>query len=90
MKSFSKEMSLGSNIILNTVATASINYIKIRPLKCRVFSILHKEVEIVNLTVIFYWEAICGNVDRYHIFRRGIHSERELFADKWKRLDILG
>ncbi|CAH1956719.1 unnamed protein product [Acanthoscelides obtectus] len=52
----SKETSPGLNIVLTTVATV-VNYIKMRPLKTRIFSALCKDMGAVHLALLFYCEA---------------------------------
>ncbi|XP_063902632.1 zinc finger BED domain-containing protein 5-like [Zophobas morio] len=52
----SKEMSPGLNIVLTTVVTA-VNYIKMRPLKSRIFSELCKDMGAVHSSLLFYCET---------------------------------
>lgn len=52
----SKEMSPGLNIVLTTVVTV-VNYIKMRPLKSRIFSALCKDMGAVHSALLFYCEA---------------------------------
>ncbi|GFV68149.1 SCAN domain-containing protein 3 [Trichonephila clavipes] len=52
----SKEISPGLNIVLMTVVTV-VNYIKIRPLKSRIFSGLCKDMGTVHSSLLFYCEA---------------------------------
>ncbi|GFW55030.1 zinc finger MYM-type protein 6 [Trichonephila clavipes] len=52
----SKEISPGLNIVLMTVVTV-VNYIKIRPLKSRIFSGLCKDMGRVHSSLPFYCEA---------------------------------
>lgn len=52
----SKEMSPGLNIVLTTVVTV-VNYIKMRPLKSRIFSALCKDMGSVHSQLLFYCEA---------------------------------
>lgn len=52
----SKEMSPGLNIVLTTVVTV-VNYIKMRPLKTRIFSALCKDMGAEHSTLLFYCEA---------------------------------
>ncbi|XP_035213412.1 protein FAM200A-like [Stegodyphus dumicola] len=51
----SKEMSPGLNIVLTTVVTV-VNYIKMRPLKSRIFSALCKDMGAVHSALLFYCE----------------------------------
>lgn len=52
----SKEMSPGLNIVLTTVVTV-VNYIKMRPLKSRIFNALCKDMGAEHSTLLFYCEA---------------------------------
>ncbi|GFV11239.1 SCAN domain-containing protein 3 [Trichonephila clavipes] len=52
----SKEISPGLNIVLMTVVTV-VNYIKMRPLKSRIFSGLCKDMGAVHSSLLFYCEA---------------------------------
>ncbi|KAF8783319.1 Zinc finger BED domain-containing protein 5 [Argiope bruennichi] len=52
----SKEMSPGLNTVLTTVVTV-VNYIKMRPLKSRIFSALGKNMVSVHSALLFYCEA---------------------------------
>ncbi|GFU69580.1 SCAN domain-containing protein 3 [Trichonephila clavipes] len=52
----SKEISSGLNIVLMTVVTV-VNYIKMRPLKSRIFSGLCKDMGAVHSSLLFYCEA---------------------------------
>ncbi|GFU60882.1 zinc finger MYM-type protein 6 [Trichonephila clavipes] len=52
----SKEMSPGLNIVLMTVLTV-VNYIKMRPLKSRIFSGLYKDMGAEHSLLLFYCEA---------------------------------
>ncbi|GFW65489.1 protein FAM200B [Trichonephila clavipes] len=52
----SKEISPGLNIVLMTVVTV-VNYIKMRPLKSRIFSGLCKDMGTVHSSLLFYCEA---------------------------------
>ncbi|GFX28357.1 zinc finger MYM-type protein 6 [Trichonephila clavipes] len=52
----SKEISPGLNIVLMTVVTV-VNYIKMRPLKSRIFSGLCKDMGAVHSPLLFYCEA---------------------------------
>lgn len=52
----SKEMSPGLNIVLTTVVTV-VNYIKMRPLKSRIFSALCKDMGAMHSALLFYCEA---------------------------------
>ncbi|GFU99447.1 SCAN domain-containing protein 3 [Trichonephila clavipes] len=52
----SKEISPGLNIVLMTVETV-VNYIKMRPLKSRIFSGLCKDMVAVHSSLLFYCEA---------------------------------
>ncbi|GFX52866.1 SCAN domain-containing protein 3 [Trichonephila clavipes] len=52
----SKEMSPGLNIVLMTAVTV-VNYIKMRPLKSRIFSRLCKDMGAVHSSLLFYCEA---------------------------------
>ncbi|GFU97877.1 SCAN domain-containing protein 3 [Trichonephila clavipes] len=52
----SKEIIPGLNIVLMTVVTV-VNYIKMRPLKSRIFSGLGKDMGAVHSSLLFYCEA---------------------------------
>ncbi|GFS74196.1 protein FAM200A [Trichonephila clavipes] len=52
----SKEISPDLNIVLTTVVTV-VNYIKMRPLKSRIFSRLCKDMGAVHSSLLFYCEA---------------------------------
>ncbi|GFW05428.1 SCAN domain-containing protein 3 [Trichonephila clavipes] len=52
----SKEISPGLNIVLMIVVTV-VNYIKMRPLKSRIFSELCKDMGAVHSSLLFYCEA---------------------------------
>ncbi|GFT77839.1 SCAN domain-containing protein 3 [Trichonephila clavipes] len=52
----SKEISPGLNIVLMTAVTV-VNYIKMRPLKSRIFSGLCKDMGTVHSSLLFYCEA---------------------------------
>ncbi|GFT47637.1 SCAN domain-containing protein 3 [Trichonephila clavipes] len=52
----SKEISPGLNIVLMIVVTV-VNYIKMRPLKSRIFSGLCKDMGAVHSSLLFYCEA---------------------------------
>ncbi|GFU75415.1 zinc finger BED domain-containing protein 5 [Trichonephila clavipes] len=52
----SKEISPGLNIVLMTVVSV-VNYIKMRPLKSRIFSGLCKDMGTVHSSLLFYCEA---------------------------------
>ncbi|GFU07334.1 SCAN domain-containing protein 3 [Trichonephila clavipes] len=52
----SKEISPGLNIVLMTVVTV-VNYIKMSPLKSRIFSELCKDMGAVHSSLLFYCEA---------------------------------
>ncbi|GFT40196.1 protein FAM200A [Trichonephila clavipes] len=52
----SKEMSPGLNIVLMTAVTV-VNYIKMRPLKLRIFSGLCRDMGAVHSSLQFYCEA---------------------------------
>ncbi|CAH1112074.1 unnamed protein product [Psylliodes chrysocephalus] len=72
----SKEMSSGLNIVLTTVVTV-VNYIKIRPLKPRIFNALCKDMGAEHSTLLFYGEArwlSCGK------FLQSIHELKEEIA----------
>ncbi|GFX45676.1 SCAN domain-containing protein 3 [Trichonephila clavipes] len=63
----SKEISLGLNIVLMIVVTV-VNYIKMRPLKSRIFSGLCKDMGAVHSSLLFYCEARC---DKVHFWLNG-------------------
>ncbi|GFU87414.1 SCAN domain-containing protein 3 [Trichonephila clavipes] len=68
----SKEISPGLNIVLMIVVTV-VNYIKMRPLKSRIFSELCKDMGAVHSSLLFYCEARCCQVI-YSQFGLAIHQ----------------
>nr|XP_022910904.1 zinc finger BED domain-containing protein 5-like [Onthophagus taurus] len=57
----SKEMSPGLNIVLTTVVTV-VTYIKMRPVKSRIFNALCKDMGAEHSTLLFYCEAIAWEI----------------------------
>ncbi|XP_071051539.1 zinc finger BED domain-containing protein 5-like [Onthophagus taurus] len=56
-----KEMSPGLNIVLTTVVTV-VTYIKMRPVKSRIFNALCKDMGAEHSTLLFYCEAIAWEI----------------------------
>ncbi|GFV09568.1 SCAN domain-containing protein 3 [Trichonephila clavipes] len=82
----SKEMSPGLNIVLMTVVTV-VNYIKIRPLKSRIFSGLCKDMGAVHSSLLFYckarWLSRGKFLQRVYELRKEISGGKS-FEDKIK------
>ncbi|XP_071037887.1 zinc finger BED domain-containing protein 5-like [Parasteatoda tepidariorum] len=60
----SKEMSRGLNIVLTTVVTI-VNYIRMRPLRSRIFSALRKVMGSVHSAILFNCEARCSLREKF-------------------------
>ncbi|GFT22416.1 SCAN domain-containing protein 3 [Trichonephila clavipes] len=71
----SKEMSPGLNIVLMTVVTV-VNYIKMTPLKSRIFSGLCKDMGGVHSSLLFYCEARW--LSRWKFFQRVYEIRNEI------------
>nr|XP_042913465.1 zinc finger BED domain-containing protein 5-like [Parasteatoda tepidariorum] len=60
----SKEISRGLNIVLTTVVTI-VNYIRMRPLRSRIFSALRKDMGSVHSALLLHCEERCSSREKF-------------------------